>query len=147
MKLNTDGSRKDPDKAPRGAVIRRDNWRWYIGISKKFPVSTPLAAELITLREGLILAKDYNISHLEVETDAHALKIMLSNSKDFINHELGVLLKDVVTLLGHPWIMIFNHAYLTRGQQSRTYTSSFSTRYENSYKKSFRCPYGSFHCL
>lgn len=62
-------------------MIRGDNGRWYIGFSKKFPASTPLAAELITLRDGLILAKDYNVSHLEVETDAHTLKIMLSISE------------------------------------------------------------------
>ena len=80
LKLNTDSSWKANDKASGGGVIRRTDGSWFMGFSIKFGAVNPAAAELITIREGLSLAKDHNISRLEVETDAQALKIMLDRA-------------------------------------------------------------------
>lgn len=77
MKLNIDGSWKSPDIAYGDSFICRGNDGWFTRLSNKFLASTPLAAELITLRVGLELAKELNVTKLEVKMDSQALHIML----------------------------------------------------------------------
>ena len=110
LKLNTDGSWKANDKASGGGVIRRTDGSWFMGFSIKFGAVNPAAAELITIREGLSIAKDHNISRLEVETDAQALKIMLDRAESYPHHQLNAIICDIVKLLKSNWVVIFLHA-------------------------------------
>ncbi|XP_048491336.1 uncharacterized protein LOC125492674 [Beta vulgaris subsp. vulgaris] len=110
LKLNTDGSWKANDKASGGGVIRRTDGSWFMGFSIKFGAVNPAAAELITIREGLSLAKDHNISRLEVETDAQALKIMLDRAEQLPHHQLSAIICDIVKLLKTNWVVVFLHA-------------------------------------
>lgn len=65
-----------------------DDGSWLVGFSIKFRAINPAAAELITVREGLVTAKRVNIQHLELEADAEALKMMLENADKFTNHAM-----------------------------------------------------------
>lgn len=78
--------------------------------SIKFVTANPAAAELITIREGLSIAKDHNISRLEVETDAQALKIMLDRAEQYPHHQLSAVICDIVKLIKTNWVVIFLHA-------------------------------------
>ena len=62
------------DSADGGGIFRRANGTWHLGYSVKFKATTPLAAEFLAIREGLKIARQYNITKLELETDALALK-------------------------------------------------------------------------
>lgn len=99
FKLNTVGSRKAKDKASGGGVIRRTNGSWFMGFFINFVAINLAAAELATIREGLSMAKDHNITILEVETDAQALKIMMDRSGQFPHHQLSAIIGDIVKLL------------------------------------------------
>ena len=111
LKLNIDGSWKANDKASGGGgVIRRTDGSWFMGFSIKFGAVNPAAVELITIREGLSIAKDHNISRLEVETDAQALKIMLDRAERYPHHQLNAIICDIVKLLKTNWVVIFLHA-------------------------------------
>ena len=110
LKLNTDGSWKANDKASGGGVIRRTDGSWFMGFSIRFSAINPAAAELMTIREGLSIAKDHNISRLEVETDAQALKIMMDRAEHHPHHQLNAIICDIVKLLKTNWVVIFLHA-------------------------------------
>lgn len=91
-------------------MLRRCNGHWYVGFSTKFHVASPLAAELLTIWTGLKLAQNYNVSQLELESDALSLKSMIDNFRHYyLNHELSAALRDAITLLGHNWIVHFKH--------------------------------------
>lgn len=105
-KLNTDGSCKNSSIAAGGGVIRNEDGTWLVGFSIKFKAINPAAAELITIREGLITLKKFNTNHLELEADAEALKMMLENVDKFSNHELSALIQDVAAFLREDWIVI-----------------------------------------
>ncbi|XP_056692196.1 uncharacterized protein [Spinacia oleracea] len=109
LKLNVDGAWKSMTEAGGGGVFRRPNGSWFVGFSCKFNVSSPLAAELYALREGLIIAKDLSMDKLEVETDAVQLKLMLEKMDENSYHELGPVLKEVANMLSQNWIITFNH--------------------------------------
>ncbi|XP_048493650.1 uncharacterized protein LOC125494124 [Beta vulgaris subsp. vulgaris] len=110
LKLNTDGAWKSNNKASGGGVIRRTDGSWFMGFSTKFDAINPAAAELATIREGLSLAKDHNISRLEVETDAQALKIMMDRAEKLPHHQLSAIICDIVKLLKTNWVVVFLHA-------------------------------------
>ncbi|XP_010689004.2 uncharacterized protein LOC104902799 [Beta vulgaris subsp. vulgaris] len=110
LKLNTDGSWKSNDKASGGGVIRRTDGSWFMGVSIKFDAINPAAAELVTIREGLSLANNHNISRLEVETDAQAMKIIMDSAEKYPHHQLNAIIYDIVKLLKTNWVVIFLHA-------------------------------------
>lgn len=83
FKLNTDGSWIDIDNAEGGGVIHCDKGLWHIGFSIHFKALGPASAELTAIKEGLLIAWERKISHLELETDAAALKYMLENPKGY----------------------------------------------------------------
>ncbi|XP_057248280.1 uncharacterized protein LOC130590240 [Beta vulgaris subsp. vulgaris] len=110
LKLNTDGAWKTNNKASGGGVIRRTDGSWFMGFSIKFDAINPAAAELATIREGLTMAKDHNISRLEVETDAQALKIMMDRAEKVPHHQLSAIICDIVKLIKTNWVVVFLHA-------------------------------------
>lgn len=97
-KLNTDGSWKRESNAGGGA-IRNDDGSWLVGFTLKLREISPEAAKLITIREGLVAAKKFNLHHLELEIDAKALQKMLVNAEDSLNHELGMIIQDIKEML------------------------------------------------
>lgn len=70
--------------------------------------ATSLVAELLIIRGGFVLAKDFNGTHLDLEIDAHAPKVMLENFENVLTQELRTLLSDVFTLLGRNWMVTSN---------------------------------------
>lgn len=56
-----------------------------------------------------MIAKDFMIDKLEVETDALNLKVLLGKVNDHSHHELGPGLREVAQLLGQNWIVSFSH--------------------------------------
>lgn len=51
------------------------------------------------------MAKDFKITYLVLDTDAHALKIMIDKAYHFPYHELSSIIKDVVQLLQADWVV------------------------------------------
>lgn len=101
-KLNTDGSWFDATKASGRGVLRKENGTWFVGYSTKYKASSPLATELFAIREGLTMARDFDICLLELETDAQSLKFMINSGKVFPHHELSTVINDIAGLLSDP---------------------------------------------
>lgn len=110
MKLNIDGAWKSSTVAGgEGGVFRRPIGSWFVGFSGKFNVHSPLASEQYSLREGLMIAKDFIIDKQKVETDTLNLKVMLGKINEQSHHELGPMLREVAQLLRQNWIKSFSH--------------------------------------
>ncbi|XP_021855317.1 uncharacterized protein [Spinacia oleracea] len=111
MKLNTDGAWKGIDKAGGGGVLRKETSDWFLGYSSKFNAKTSLAAELLALREGLSVAKAFNVEKFEVETDADSLIFMLDTStvNSYPHHELVAVIEDVRKLMVGNWDLQMRH--------------------------------------
>ncbi|XP_056688797.1 uncharacterized protein [Spinacia oleracea] len=109
LKLNTDGSWKAKNEAGGGGVFRGATGKWYMGYASKFNAITPLAAELYAVREGLIMAADYGIQNLELETDAQLLVNMLESASDSYHDELRPVLVDVAGLMAKFSVVVVKH--------------------------------------
>lgn len=83
-------------------VLRKENGTCFVSYSTKYKASTPLAAKLFAIREGLSMAKDFHISFLELETYARSLKFMLDYGKTFPHHELSAIINDIASMLSDP---------------------------------------------
>lgn len=81
-----------------------------VGFSLKFKAANLATAELLTIREGLFIAKSYKITHLELEIYAQALKIITDRPDRFPHHELRAIIKDVTHLLEGEWTLDIMHA-------------------------------------
>ncbi|XP_056683220.1 uncharacterized protein [Spinacia oleracea] len=109
LKLNTDGSWKARNEAGGGGVFRGATGKWYMGFASKFNAITPLAAELYAVREGLIMAADYGIQNLELETDAQVLVTMLEAVNDAYHDELRPVLVDVAQFMARFHAIVVKH--------------------------------------
>lgn len=78
LKLNTDASvRHCPDSVGIGGVIRNNEGDWVCGFHGRIGACSVITAELWAIREGLLLAWNRIIPHLEVETDSEmAIKLI-----------------------------------------------------------------------
>ncbi|XP_057248307.1 uncharacterized protein LOC130590260 [Beta vulgaris subsp. vulgaris] len=99
IKLNIDGAWKAIDSAGGGGVFRKPDSSWYVGFSAKYFASSPLAAELMALKDGLTMAQDFNMECLIIETDALEMKAMLTNVENFQNSALVNLIRDISAIL------------------------------------------------
>lgn len=77
----------------------------------KFTLVSPVVVELTRIKEGFIIAKDYNMMQLKLETDAYALKIMLDTAEYYPRHELYALIQDVANLLQGSCVVHILHAH------------------------------------
>uniref|UniRef100_A0A803LUX6 RNase H type-1 domain-containing protein n=1 Tax=Chenopodium quinoa TaxID=63459 RepID=A0A803LUX6_CHEQI len=71
---------------------------------------TSAEAEVLAIREGLLLALKYTPPKLEIETEADAVRELLMNVEDNLSHEFGVVIVDVANLIDCPWICELKHA-------------------------------------
>lgn len=53
----------------------------------------------MSIREGLYVVKEHNITRLELETDAQVLKFMLDRAENYLHPKLHALIQDDVHLL------------------------------------------------
>lgn len=80
-----------------------------MGFSSKFNAITLLAAELYAVREGLMMAVDYDIQNLEIETDALFIVRLLGKLDDTYHHELSLVINDVACLTTRFKSLVFKH--------------------------------------
>lgn len=133
LKLNVDGSWKALQEAGGGGVFRGVNGNWYMAFASKFSAITPLAAELYTIREGLMMAVDYDIKHLELETDAKTLVTLLNTVDHTYHHELSPVIKDVVCLMNRFPSLEIKHTSRTNNQVAHNlaeYSTSMAVGYK-----------------
>lgn len=71
-----------------GGMIRNHLGDWIIGFSGNKPRSTPMAAELEALIQGLQIAIQFNLTPLKVELDAKEVITMLDNDNIIYNNML-----------------------------------------------------------
>jgi hypothetical protein len=78
MKMNTDGSvLGNPGKASAGGLLRDSNGKWIHGFAHNLEITNSLAVELWGLRDGLLLARNLNITKLIIEIDAKSVVDLL----------------------------------------------------------------------
>lgn len=71
IKLNTDGSTKaNPGPGGLGGVFGNNNCEWILGYYHHIPHTTPTMAELLALRDGLLVAKEYNVNFFNIEMNS-----------------------------------------------------------------------------
>ena len=102
FKLNTDGSVEgNPGQAGAGGVIRDHTGCWFKGFSRSIGITNSLAAELWGLRDGLVLAHQYNIKKLIIELDAKAVLDLIqpANLTSCSHHPYGALISDCRSLI------------------------------------------------
>ncbi|GLT60527.1 hypothetical protein SLA2020_412140 [Shorea laevis] len=99
LKLNTDGSViRNPRKTSAGGLFR-DKWgNWVMGYTRKIGWSSILVVELWSIRDGLKLAIDRNISHLIVESNSSTAIFLLSEDPSEF-HPLSTLIFDCRDML------------------------------------------------
>ncbi|EOY16830.1 Uncharacterized protein TCM_035716 [Theobroma cacao] len=79
FKLNVDGSSKcNFQNATSGGILRDYTGSLVFGFYENFGVKNSIQAELLALYKGLILCRDYGISHLWIEMDALVVIQMLT---------------------------------------------------------------------
>jgi len=98
LKLNTDGASIENPGKTGGGVIRDCHGDWVKGYSRAIGYATSVLAEWWALRDGLILAIQLGITHLDVELDAKVIVEML-NGIENPNGIYSPLLNDCRSLI------------------------------------------------
>lgn len=90
MKLNVHGAWRGLTDTNGGWIITCHDGSWFVGFSAKFLASSPLAAELMALKEGIEMAKEFKINFLIIEMDALELKSMFIDVEHNFNQLQGI---------------------------------------------------------
>uniref|UniRef100_A0A2N9GQQ4 RNase H type-1 domain-containing protein n=1 Tax=Fagus sylvatica TaxID=28930 RepID=A0A2N9GQQ4_FAGSY len=111
FKLNTDGSSLgNPGLAGSGRVIRNHVGDWVGGFSRAIGVTTSVQAELRALKDGLNLAIDLGILHLEIEMDS-LVAIVLVKSISTPNAFMSTIVTDCRSLIERFEICSLKHIF------------------------------------
>ncbi|KAH7840967.1 hypothetical protein Vadar_023977 [Vaccinium darrowii] len=111
FKLNTDGASKgNPGKAGVGGLIRDHKGEWVGGFCQSIGIQSSLEAELRGLRSGLRLARDLNITNLEVEMDAKSAIQLVTGNSD-IPRDLWDIVLDCRQLMAQLRVASLKHVY------------------------------------
>uniref|UniRef100_A0A2N9IH06 RNase H type-1 domain-containing protein n=1 Tax=Fagus sylvatica TaxID=28930 RepID=A0A2N9IH06_FAGSY len=111
FKLNTDGSSLgNPGLAGGGGVIRNHVGDWVGGFSRVIGVTTSVQAELRALKDGLNLAIDLGILHLEIEMDS-LVAVEFVNSITTPNAFLSTIVTDCRSLMERFEICSLKHIF------------------------------------
>jgi ribonuclease HI len=114
MKLNTDGSvLGNPGKASAGGLLRDSNGKWIHGFAHNLGITNSLAAELWGLRDGLLLARNLNITKLIIEIDAKSVVDLLHNAhtNQISSHPYSALINDCRCLMLDFETATIHHAH------------------------------------
>ena len=91
-------------------MIRDDAGRWVMGFSRSIGMTNSFAAELWSLREGLLLCSNLNINALEVELDAKSIVDALGNPS-YVNNVISPLLDDCKLLISRIPQFCIKHCF------------------------------------
>lgn len=99
IKLNTDGSSiGNPGLSGSGGIFRDFLGNWVLGYARNVGLSSPLAAEIWAIRDGLVLAIQRGFQNLIVESDSRiAVLLLLKGSVS--THPLSTLILDCRMLM------------------------------------------------
>jgi|UniRef100_A0A2N9EKD1 ribonuclease HI len=114
MKLNTDRSvLGNPEKASAGGLLRDSNGKWIHGFAHNLGITNSLAAELWGLRDGLLLARNLNITKLIIEIDAKSVVDLLHNAhtNQISSHPYSALINDCRCLMLDFETATIHHAH------------------------------------
>ncbi|KAL2902408.1 hypothetical protein RDABS01_027490 [Bienertia sinuspersici] len=110
--LNTDGASKGcPGPAGAGGILRDYTGKCLRYFSANLGVCTAMRAELMALKKGLLLAREYDVKYLDVRMDNQACTQILSN--DEVNFGPNMqLVKQCKQLIARPqWVVTISHCY------------------------------------
>jgi ribonuclease HI len=111
FKLNTDGSSLGNLGLTEGrGVIRNHVGDWVGGFSRAIGVTTSVQAELRALKDGLNLAIDLGILHLEIEMDS-LVAVELVKSITTPNAFLSIIMTDCRSLMERFEICSLKHIF------------------------------------
>ena len=98
-KLKTNGFVfRNPIKAGEGGILRCSNGDWIAGFARKLGNTTSTIAELLALKDGLIVAKQLGIENICIKMDANFI-VHLVSSASMVNLMLEPLLTDCINLI------------------------------------------------
>jgi ribonuclease HI len=115
VKLNTDGARKQNNKAGCGGVIRGGQGEWLGGFAKGVGDCSAFVAELWGVFEGLQYARHLGFAAVELNTDSVTVAQAISTGN--LNSPVGAsLLRNIRRLLALDWEVKVVHAYRESNQ-------------------------------
>ncbi|GAU44140.1 hypothetical protein TSUD_188010 [Trifolium subterraneum] len=110
VRLNTDGARKDNNKAECGGIIRGNHGEWLGGFAKVIGECSAFIAELWGVFEGLTLARRMGFRKVEVHIDSVVVVQVITTGK--LHNKIGwSLVLNIRKLLELDWEVIIAHAY------------------------------------
>ena len=99
----------NPKKAGGGGVIRSHNVEWLTGYARPLGHTNSCMAELWTLRDGLMLAKDMGLNNLIVELDALSMVLLMNNNtSNLLMEPLLTDCRNLLRAIPNKWVV---HAY------------------------------------
>ncbi|XP_070020199.1 uncharacterized protein LOC142180868 [Nicotiana tabacum] len=106
VKLNIDGAFIGRFKQGGiGGIFRKSIGEWILGFSKKSYGPSPLYMELVALCYGLKLAKDYNLTNLQIETDSTSMPSIIETNNYPPYNTLISTCRYWLKMLGNPSIL------------------------------------------
>ena len=109
--LNTNGSALgNLGRAGGGSILRDDQGNWVAGFSKNIGFSTSFIAELWALRDGLTLCNNLNLNAVDIQIDAKAIVVLLSNSS-YSNSFAMSIVDDCMQLISQISQVQIGHCY------------------------------------
>ncbi|CAH9129653.1 unnamed protein product [Cuscuta epithymum] len=110
FKLNCDGSCRGSERdAGAGGVIRNHKGDWICGFLLNIGKTDSFQAELWGLRQGLLLARDLNLSRVMVEGDSESMIKVVRSTQTSHKTATGVLIRDCRRLLEDDRFILFQH--------------------------------------
>ncbi|CAL9028140.1 unnamed protein product, partial [Prunus brigantina] len=96
VKINTDGSWKSGSTmAGVGVIIRKIAGSCIGGLAAQVRAQSPLMAEVLALKHGLLRAKELNLVNVVVESDSQVAINSVQRDVSSSNWELYPILKDI----------------------------------------------------
>ena len=115
VKLNTDGARKQNNKAGCGGVIRGGQGEWLGGFAKGVGDCSAFVAELWGMFEGLVYARRLGFVVVELNTDSVTVAQVISTGN--LKSPVGAsLLRSICWLLALDWEVKVLHVYRESNQ-------------------------------
>ncbi|KAK6163647.1 hypothetical protein DH2020_000511 [Rehmannia glutinosa] len=125
VKINSDASIRDGEGTGIGIAIRDHRGQIISTLSKMIPIEYDIAvAEAIACREGLVLAKDWGLRNVIIESDNINLVNRLQKRTEDLTY-LGNIIADVIHIF--PYFDMVNSSFVKRsGNILAHHLASFS---------------------
>lgn len=111
IKINTDGSSLgNPGMAGGGGLIKDENGDWVVGFARKIGTASRFMAELLALRDGLLLCLQFHAQAVIIGMDTKVIIDALSSHAK-ANTIVSSIMENCRRLIAQIPQARFNHVY------------------------------------